>query len=209
MSLTSEQIIEAAERLVTVGITDPSVTQVRDALGGCGSRTTITKVVREWKQARLRERNAADALPPELSTCLTSLGTQFWQSAMAHATRLIEIERDALRAATDALRQAESEAALLADRLEAERDTALSRVAELQAALTKAAEEQKTLRRAAADDASRIEELLAECRAAKDAELSAREKAAVLEGELSMARSVISAFGQLQSERATAPAPSP
>lgn len=115
------RIEDAAAALIAAGTPNPTNVQVRDHLGG-GSLATISPVMRAFR-ARQREQDSdrTPVLPGELAQLLTGQLSLLWQAAVRQA------DADTLAAREQA--DADIEQADL------ERDTAQTRMAELESEL--------------------------------------------------------------------------
>ncbi|HEY2452401.1 MAG TPA: DNA-binding protein [Scandinavium sp.] len=115
------RIEDAAAALIATGIPNPTNVQVRDHLGG-GSLATISPVMRAFRaRQREQESDQAPALPAELAQLLTGQLTLLWQAAVKQAETGVLAARE----------QADADI----EQADLERDTAQSRVAELESEL--------------------------------------------------------------------------
>ncbi len=115
-----DRIIATASALVAEGIDNPTNDQIRERIGG-GSLSTISPVMREWREGRKAEVLAALELPAELKRTIETSLAQMWAAASKLATE--SVERIKLKAESD-----------IAD-VTAERDEALAEVQSMEAQL--------------------------------------------------------------------------
>jgi chromosome segregation ATPase len=95
MAITREQILETASKLAEQGI-KPTQTNVRESLGG-GSFTTISEVLREWRQEQDQTAQLQQVVIPSDITDKTSLlVAQIWETAQNLANDRLLKEREAL-----------------------------------------------------------------------------------------------------------------
>ena len=95
MAITREQILETASKLAEQGI-KPTQTNVREALGG-GSFTTISEVLREWRQEQETVTQLqAVVIPHHITERTQTLMAQIWETAQAIASERLANEREAL-----------------------------------------------------------------------------------------------------------------
>ena len=95
MAITREQILETASKLAEQGI-KPTQTNVREALGG-GSFTTISEVLREWRQEQDQTAQLqAVVIPADITDRTNILIAQIWETAQALANDRLIKEREAL-----------------------------------------------------------------------------------------------------------------
>lgn len=95
MAITREQILETASSLQAQGI-KPTQTNVRESLGG-GSFTTISEVLREWRQEQDQTAQLSQVVIPSDITDKTSLlVAQIWETAQNLANDRLLAEREAL-----------------------------------------------------------------------------------------------------------------
>ena len=95
LAITREQILETASKLAEQGI-KPTQTNVREALGG-GSFTTISEVLREWRQEQDQTAQLSQVVIPSDITDKTSLlVAQIWETAQNLANDRLVAEREAL-----------------------------------------------------------------------------------------------------------------
>lgn len=114
------RIEDAALTLIAAGNPTPTNEQVRQQLGG-GSLSHISPVMRAFRAHRRQEGEARPTVPPELQQMMVSQLSRIWEKASV----LAETETLQAREAADAdIEQADQE-----------RDTALTRVAELESEL--------------------------------------------------------------------------
>lgn len=95
MAITREQILETANQLQAQGI-KPTQTNVRESLGG-GSFTTISEVLREWRQEQDQTAQLQQVIIPNDITDKTNLLiAQVWETAQNLANDRLLKEREAL-----------------------------------------------------------------------------------------------------------------
>ena len=95
MAITREQILETASRLQAQGI-KPTQTNVRESLGG-GSFTTISEVLREWRQEQDQTAQLQQiVIPHDITDRTNILIAQIWETAQALANDRLIKEREAL-----------------------------------------------------------------------------------------------------------------
>ena len=95
MAITREQILETASKLAEQGI-KPTQTNVREALGG-GSFTTISEVLREWRQEQdTTAQLQAVVIPNDITDRTNILIAQVWETAQTLANDRLVKEREAL-----------------------------------------------------------------------------------------------------------------
>ena len=95
MAITREQILETASKLAEQGI-KPTQTNVRESLGG-GSFTTISEVLREWRQEQDQTAQLSQVVIPNDITDKTNLLiAQVWETAQNLANDRLLKEREAL-----------------------------------------------------------------------------------------------------------------
>lgn len=95
MAITREQILETASKLAEQGI-KPTQTNVRESLGG-GSFTTISEVLREWRQEQETVTQLqAVVIPHHITERTQTLMAQIWETAQAIASERLANEREAL-----------------------------------------------------------------------------------------------------------------
>lgn len=95
LAITREQILETASKLAEQGI-KPTQTNVRESLGG-GSFTTISEVLREWRQEQDQTAQLQQVIIPNDITDKTNLLiAQVWETAQNLANDRLVAEREAL-----------------------------------------------------------------------------------------------------------------
>lgn len=95
MAITKDQIIETANQLASENI-KPTQTNVRERLGG-GSFTTISEVLREWRQEQETVTQLqAVVIPHHITERTQTLMAQIWETAQAIASERLANEREAL-----------------------------------------------------------------------------------------------------------------
>ena len=145
------RIINAANHLVDTGTENPTNEQVRQRLGG-GSLSHISPVMREWRQARREDINAALLMPDELKQSIqVSLG-KIWstasEQALANTEQIRQQAREEVEEVSTELSEALEEIARLEKRLaesEINADHQAKQVAILEQSLAQAKTEQEKL----------------------------------------------------------------
>lgn len=95
MAITREQILETASKLAEQGI-KPTQTNVRESLGG-GSFTTISEVLREWRQEQDQTAQLQQiVIPHDITDKTNLLIAQVWETAQNLANDRLVAEREAL-----------------------------------------------------------------------------------------------------------------
>ncbi len=95
MAITREQILETASKLAEQGI-KPTQTNVRESLGG-GSFTTISEVLREWRQEQDQTAQLQQiVIPHDITDKTNLLIAQLWETAQNLANDRLVAEREAL-----------------------------------------------------------------------------------------------------------------
>ena len=95
MAITREQILETASSLQAQGI-KPTQTNVRESLGG-GSFTTISEVLREWRQEQDQTAQLQQiVIPHDITDKTNLLIAQLWETAQNLANDRLVAEREAL-----------------------------------------------------------------------------------------------------------------
>ncbi len=117
--VTREQVFEAADALIQEG-SAPTVLAVRSRLGG-GSPNTITPLLAEWKAQN--ETKPADNLPV-LPASVEGAMRQVWSTAWRDARNLLEVEREALSAASKDIERERMEMLAEIERLDTELERA-------------------------------------------------------------------------------------
>jgi len=123
-----QKIHAAADALAAAG-KKPTLTAVRDAVGG-GSFTTISEAMKSWsgRHAAPAELNTT---PEAISKAGAELSAALWKQAKAQAETQLQAERAALDEARTALEQETAEAAGLADTLASENELLKAEVQKL------------------------------------------------------------------------------
>lgn len=145
------RIINAANHLVDTGTENPTNEQVRQRLGG-GSLSHISPVMREWRQARREDINAALQMPDELKQSIqVSLG-KIWstasEQALANTEQIRQQAREEVEEVSTELSEALEEIARLEKKLaesEINADHQTKQVATLEQSLAQAKTEQEKL----------------------------------------------------------------
>ncbi|WP_028301870.1 DNA-binding protein [Oceanospirillum beijerinckii] len=145
------RIINAANHLVDTGTENPTNEQVRQRLGG-GSLSHISPVMREWRQARREDINAALQMPDELKQSIqVSLG-KIWstasEQALANTEQIRQQAREEVEEVSTELSEALEEIARLEKRLaesEINADHQAKQVVTLEQSLAQAKTEQEKL----------------------------------------------------------------
>ncbi|MGD9662326.1 MAG: DNA-binding protein [Porticoccaceae bacterium] len=120
-TINIESVSAAADALLEQG-QKPTLANVRSALGG-GSFSTISPLLKEWKESQRTEEAVApliDPAPEEITSQVQSMASHIWQAAMNLANARLQQEREALDATRTALEAERDEAAELADLLNAD-----------------------------------------------------------------------------------------
>lgn len=99
MAISKDQIIEAAEALVSEGI-NPSMQSVRERLGG-GSFATISPVLRKWKEDRESTTVAVLEMPSDVKSALERFGVDLWKAASSLASAQFEKLKEESRSSID------------------------------------------------------------------------------------------------------------
>ena len=95
MAITREQFLETASSLQAQGI-KPTQTNVRESLGG-GSFTTISEVLREWRQEQDQTAQLQQiVIPHDITDKTNLLIAQLWETAQNLANDRLVAEREAL-----------------------------------------------------------------------------------------------------------------
>ena len=121
MAITKAQVWQAADRLRAAG-QQPTLEAVRAAVGG--SYTTLSPLLRQWKERPAARRTAAVAPPAALSERVTETGEALWAAALRMATERLAGERAELERQQARWETEKTEAIALADSLSAELDAA-------------------------------------------------------------------------------------
>ncbi|MBQ4840016.1 DNA-binding protein [Pseudoalteromonas luteoviolacea] len=108
MAISKDQIIEAAEALVSEGI-NPSMQSVRERLGG-GSFATISPVLRKWKEDREATTVAVLEMPSDVKSALERFGVDLWKAASSLASAQFEKLKEESRSSIDSANNERDEA---------------------------------------------------------------------------------------------------
>lgn len=114
-----ERIINAANALVTEGISNPTNEQVREKLGG-GSLSHISPAMREWRESQRTDTTSAIEMPIELKKIVDSTMSQVWASANKLAQAAFQAYRDEAESNTQEATRERDEALAEIQRLEAQ-----------------------------------------------------------------------------------------
>lgn len=125
MAITKDMVIEAAEELVIEEI-NPSMAAVRNKLG-CGSFSTISPILRRWREERESSTVTKVQMPTDITAALDKFGHQLWGVASAIATDQLSKIREESRQVLDLASSERNEAMDEIERLESEM-TALSTI---------------------------------------------------------------------------------
>ncbi|MBK3779964.1 hypothetical protein G3A43_06825 [Paraburkholderia aspalathi] len=121
MALTQEQIFAAADEIDARGQA-PTLTAVRQAVGG-GSFTTISEAMAVWRARReARKTGSAEPVPDALSAALGEFGQSVWAAAVDLAQARLASEREKLEQERNQAEAVRAEAVQLADALTADLD---------------------------------------------------------------------------------------
>ena len=99
MAITKEMVIEAAEALLTEEI-NPSMAAVRSKLG-TGSFSTISPILRGWREGRESSKVTKVAMPSDITAALDKFGAQLWTVATGIATDQLNKIREEARCAVE------------------------------------------------------------------------------------------------------------
>ena len=121
MAITKARVWQAADRFRAAG-QRPTLEAVRAAVGG--SYTTLSPLLRQWKERQAARRTAAVAPPAALSERVTETGEALWAAALRMATERLAGERAELERQQARWETEKTEAIALADSLSAELDAA-------------------------------------------------------------------------------------
>lgn len=164
--VTRAQVFQAADDISKAGQA-PTVASVRAKLG-TGSYTTITALLREWKEQAIHEEES-DALdvPEEVTAALGRAAELVWKAATDHFARELaavrkEAERNAHKAAEDL-----GEAIGEIGRLEGQIAGYEAHVTDLETALQANGDELQEQFRKGANQAAELRELRAQLKAAE------------------------------------------
>lgn len=120
-TITFEAVTQAADHLVEQG-ERPTLAKVRTLLGG-GSYTTISPLLKQWRDSQAVEAATApitDPAPEEITSEFEAMFSRVWQTAMGLANARLAAEREALEQTRLALEAERDEAAELADLVNAD-----------------------------------------------------------------------------------------
>lgn len=96
MAITKEQIFEAANAILEEGA-NPTLSSVRERLGGTGSFATITRYMQEWRNEQKAPAAPIRELAPEAITeRVQQLSTDVWSIALKMANDRLKAEKEAL-----------------------------------------------------------------------------------------------------------------
>ena len=94
MKITKELVIDAAETLITEGV-NPTLDAVRNKLGS-GSFTTISPLLRDWREARESSKVIKVEMPSDITAALDKFGSQLWGVATDQLDKIREEARHAV-----------------------------------------------------------------------------------------------------------------
>jgi len=192
--ITREQVFEAAEHLTQTGH-NPTVMAIRAHLGS-GSPNTIGPHLADWKaQSDEAVAKAASSLPEPVETAMRKV----WGLALKQAQEQLEGERQALSATRKEIEQERVELGSEIERL----DTALEHA---QSEVQKAAEALNAEREAHNQTKEKLQGEIADLR--QEAPM-ARERAAHLEGQVSVLKERFEALTVANAKSTRAPAKVP
>ena len=170
MAITKQQVWQAADRLREAG-QRPTLDAVREQIGG--SYSTLTPLLRRWRERQEARRAAAAAPPAALSERVTATGQALWETALRMATERLAGERADMERQHARWETEKTEALALADSLAAQLEAARR---ELEAAREGRARDRDALERA------------------RRRELRAREEVARLSGALASRQEALAAL---------------
>ncbi len=173
---TPEQIHEAADRLAADG-QEPNPGNLREALGGKGSFTTITKHLETWREKR---RAQPGPVAIEMPESVKEAFAKCWQAVSVEAGKEVAAARAKADAEISAAKALHGEALAVVAQVEAEQEAETARADALaeqieaerlatQAAATGAAAREAGLTATATELRSQLEALRAELQHAHDA----------------------------------------
>ncbi len=173
---TPEQIHEAADRLAADG-QEPNPGNLREALGGKGSFTTITKHLEAWREKR---RAQPGPVAIEMPESVKEAFAKCWQAVSVEAGKEVAAARAKADAEISAAKALHGEALAVVAQVEAEQEAETARADALaeqieaerlatQAAATGAAAREAGLTATATELRSQLEALRAELQHAHDA----------------------------------------
>lgn len=93
--VTSESVAEAADSLLAEG-KNPTMNAVREVLGG-GSLSTISPLLREWRDQKGQQAAAVIELPDEIRTVIERACTSLWDESNKIASRRVLAAEDRLK----------------------------------------------------------------------------------------------------------------
>lgn len=136
MATKREAVFAAADSLKAQGIR-PTIENVRHITGG--SYTTLTPLIKEWKDKEEAKKNDTAPVPDEISNLGDGLVHQIWSIANKDADARFAGEREVFRVRLDELRAESQEVVAAAD-------AHLERIQHMEAAAAQANETMDTLR---------------------------------------------------------------
>lgn len=157
MSITSDQIINAADELQSLGKT-PTLAAVRERLGTRGSFSTIAPIMAKWRARQAESASAKVAIPEAFAARMRGQAEHVWADALGVAEEVVSSERDALRAARRDLETERAEMASLLDQSEGRLAEAQARLDELESRVTDLAEDVATAKVELAAAHARLDE---------------------------------------------------
>jgi len=114
VAISESKVTEAAEALQAEGI-NPSLAAVRKRMGGTGSYTTISPVLRAWRESKEQRATVSIEMPSEAKGALERAGVEIWSTVTALATeKLTKVQA----VAEEAVLNAENERDELSEEIE-------------------------------------------------------------------------------------------
>jgi len=182
--VTDEEVFVAADTIEASGQT-VTIARVRDALGGTGSYTTISRHLEVWRERRDSEKqDELPAVPGSIEETMVNAVRTIWQQAMGLARSEFESLREGLRAETTEKEHALSEAHSEIDRLERDFEKQEHATAAAQEKFEKANETAMRLSIEHQAAQAEIERLRDELVSARAEAREARDEAAELRGRV-------------------------
>jgi chromosome segregation ATPase len=118
MGITEDMVISAAEELLAED-KYPSMAAVRSKLG-TGSYTTISPILRKWREGQELSKVVMVEIPSDIQTALDKFGNQLWTVASSIATQQLDKIREEARSVVDAANSERNEAMEEIERLESD-----------------------------------------------------------------------------------------
>lgn len=128
---TQEQVNQIADTLAADG-KRITVALVREALGG-GSYSTLSPLVKTWREAQASEAAAVDALPEEAEAAGAQATRTIWATAMAHAQMRIDLAQQHAAQRVSEAEAEKTEAVAEIERLETDSEARRNALAALEA----------------------------------------------------------------------------